>query len=81
MTKERRSLCRCGDGLGAEGLKQNWLIDKSLKRDFGKLPLGRQQIGKFGYRKTYEVRLRQPSDPHPQERQQILFDFDELHDG
>lgn len=37
-----------GEGMDAGGLKQHWLIGKSLKRDLGKLPLGRQQIGKFG---------------------------------
>lgn len=37
-----------GEGMDAEGLKQHWLIGKSLKRDLDKLPLGRQQIGKFG---------------------------------
>lgn len=37
-----------GEGMDADGLKQHWLIGKSLKRDLTKLPLGRQQIGKFG---------------------------------
>src|ERR1035441_5986848 len=37
-----------GEGMDARGLKQHWLIGKSDKRDLGKLPLGRQQIGKFG---------------------------------
>lgn len=37
-----------GEGMNAEGLKQHWLIGKSLKRDLSKLPLGRKQIGKFG---------------------------------
>jgi hypothetical protein len=37
-----------GEGMDAEGLKQHWLIGKSLKRDLAELPLGRQQIGKFG---------------------------------
>lgn len=37
-----------GEGMDAEGLKQHWLIGKSLKRDLSKLPLGRKQIGKFG---------------------------------
>ncbi len=37
-----------GEGMDAEGLKQHWLIGKSLKRELAKLPLGRQQIGKFG---------------------------------
>lgn len=37
-----------GEGMDAEGLKQHWLIGKSLKRALAKLPLGRQQIGKFG---------------------------------
>lgn len=37
-----------GEGMDAGGLKQHWLIGKSLKRDLAKLPLGRQQIGKFG---------------------------------
>lgn len=37
-----------GNGMDAAGLKQHWLIGKSLKRDLATLPLGRQQIGKFG---------------------------------
>lgn len=37
-----------GEGMNAEGLKQHWLIGKSLKRDLPKLPKGRKQIGKFG---------------------------------
>src|SRR5690349_17798852 len=37
-----------GEGMDAAGLRQHWLIGKSLKRDLAKLPLGRQQIGKFG---------------------------------
>jgi hypothetical protein len=37
-----------GEGMDADGLKLHWLIGKSLKRDLAKLPLGRQQIGKFG---------------------------------
>jgi histidine kinase/DNA gyrase B/HSP90-like ATPase len=37
-----------GEGMDAGGLKQHWLIGKSDKRDLTKLPLGRQQIGKFG---------------------------------
>jgi hypothetical protein len=37
-----------GEGMDATGLKLHWLIGKSLKRELGKLPLGRQQIGKFG---------------------------------
>lgn len=37
-----------GEGMDAGGLKLHWLIGKSLKRDLAKLPLGRQQIGKFG---------------------------------
>jgi hypothetical protein len=37
-----------GEGMDSGGLKQHWLIGKSLKRDLSKLPLGRQQIGKFG---------------------------------
>ncbi len=37
-----------GEGMDSGGLKQHWLIGKSLKRDLAKLPLGRQQIGKFG---------------------------------
>jgi hypothetical protein len=37
-----------GEGMDASGLKQHWLIGKSDKRDLTKLPLGRQQIGKFG---------------------------------
>ena len=34
--------------MDAGGLKQHWLIGKSLKRALAKLPLGRRQIGKFG---------------------------------
>src|SRR6266849_5092428 len=37
-----------GEGMDDSGLKQHWLIGKSDKRDLAKLPLGRQQIGKFG---------------------------------
>jgi len=37
-----------GEGMDAGGLKLHWLIGKSLKRDLAKLPLNRQQIGKFG---------------------------------
>ena len=37
-----------GIGMDAAGLEQHWLIGKSLKRELSKLPLGRQQIGKFG---------------------------------
>lgn len=37
-----------GEGMDADGLKLHWLIGKSLKRELGKLPLGRKQIGKFG---------------------------------
>src|SRR5438132_11906701 len=37
-----------GEGMDAGGLKRHWLIGKSNKRDLAKLPLGRQQIGKFG---------------------------------
>jgi hypothetical protein len=37
-----------GEGMDASGLKQHWLIGKSGKRELATLPLGRQQIGKFG---------------------------------
>ncbi len=37
-----------GIGMGAEGLKQHWLIGISNKRRLGELPRGRQQIGQFG---------------------------------
>ncbi|MBS1724661.1 MAG: ATP-binding protein [Armatimonadetes bacterium] len=37
-----------GEGMDANGLRQHWLIGKSLKRDLQTLPKGRQQIGKFG---------------------------------
>src|SRR5260370_15414105 len=37
-----------GEGMDASGLKLHWLIGKSLKRELATLPLGRQQIGKFG---------------------------------
>src|SRR5713226_6646730 len=33
-----------GEGMNAEGLKQHWLIGKSIKRVLPKLPLGRKQI-------------------------------------
>lgn len=37
-----------GEGMDAGGLKQHWLIGKSLKRKLSKRPRGRQQIGQFG---------------------------------
>lgn len=37
-----------GNGMDARGLKQHWLIGISNKRALGRLPRGRQQIGKFG---------------------------------
>lgn len=37
-----------GIGMNADGLRQHWLIGSSNKRNLGELPLGRQQIGKFG---------------------------------
>ncbi len=37
-----------GSGMDAVGLKQHWLIGKSIKRDLSSLPRNRQQIGKFG---------------------------------
>jgi hypothetical protein len=37
-----------GEGMDAAGLKQHWLIGKSLKRKLATLPQGRPQIGKFG---------------------------------
>lgn len=37
-----------GEGMDAAGLRQHWLIGKSLKRDLAALPRGRNQIGKFG---------------------------------
>jgi hypothetical protein len=37
-----------GEGMDADGLKQHWLIGKSVKRDLAVLPRGRSQIGKFG---------------------------------
>lgn len=37
-----------GEGMDNAGLKQHWLIGKSIKRQLAALPLGRQQIGKFG---------------------------------
>jgi hypothetical protein len=36
------------EGMDGSGLKQHWSIGKSDKRELAKLPLGRQQIGKFG---------------------------------
>lgn len=37
-----------GEGMGADGLKEHWLIGISNKRRLTELPRGRQQIGKFG---------------------------------
>lgn len=37
-----------GEGMDAGGLRQHWLIGKSFKRELARLPMGRQQIGKFG---------------------------------
>ncbi|PIQ84563.1 MAG: hypothetical protein COV75_01570 [Candidatus Omnitrophica bacterium CG11_big_fil_rev_8_21_14_0_20_63_9] len=37
-----------GEGMDVDGLKLHWLIGKSVKRSLATLPLGRQQIGKFG---------------------------------
>lgn len=37
-----------GEGMDAGGLKQHWLIGKSLKRELPKLPRNREQIGRFG---------------------------------
>jgi len=37
-----------GVGMDARGLKLHWLIGISNKRSLKRLPLGRQQIGKFG---------------------------------
>lgn len=37
-----------GEGMDVKGLKQHWLIGKSLKRKLAELPRGRQQIGQFG---------------------------------
>jgi hypothetical protein len=37
-----------GEGMGAVGLKQHWLIGISNKRRLSTLPRGRQQIGQFG---------------------------------
>jgi len=49
-----------GEGMDASGLKQHWLIGKSLKREIHDLPRGRQQIGKFGIGKlaTYVLASR-----------------------
>ena len=51
-----------GEGMDADGLKQHWLIGKSLKRtiELAKLPRGRNQIGKFGIGKlaTYVLARR-----------------------
>ena len=35
-----------GQGMGAQGLREHWLIGTSNKRTLSKLPAGRQQIGK-----------------------------------
>jgi hypothetical protein len=37
-----------GESMDAEGLAKHWLIGKSFKRKLEILPMGRQQIGKFG---------------------------------
>ena len=39
-----------GEGMDAEGLKQHWLIGKSLKRDFGQIAAGpsTRSARKFG---------------------------------
>src|SRR4051794_28874555 len=37
-----------GEGMDTQGLKDHWLIGISNKRRLTELPLGRQQIGKFG---------------------------------
>src|SRR5579872_5542254 len=37
-----------GESMDHVGLKQHWLIGKSIKRALANLPKGRQQIGKFG---------------------------------
>src|SRR5438552_3488543 len=37
-----------GEGMDGDGFKEHWLIGISNKRRLNKLPLGRQQIGKFG---------------------------------
>lgn len=37
-----------GEGMDEEGLRRHWLIGVSNKRTLTELPLGRQQIGKFG---------------------------------
>jgi hypothetical protein len=37
-----------GEGMDGGGLKNHWLIGKSLKRALAVRPLGRQQIGRFG---------------------------------
>ncbi len=49
-----------GEGMDATGLRQHWLIGVSNKRNLGQLPLGRQQIGKFGIGKlaTYVLAAR-----------------------
>ncbi|MBL9213985.1 MAG: ATP-binding protein [Opitutaceae bacterium] len=49
-----------GEGMDNVGLKDHWLIGVSRKRDLTKLPLNRQQIGKFGIGKlaTYVLSRR-----------------------
>lgn len=49
-----------GEGMGAKGLKQHWLIGVSNKRKLATLPRGRQQIGQFGIGKlaTYVLASR-----------------------
>lgn len=37
-----------GEGMDSAGLKQHWLIGKSVKRELESPPRGRAQIGKFG---------------------------------
>lgn len=49
-----------GEGMDSVGLKDHWLIGVSSKRDLAKLPMNRQQIGKFGIGKlaTYVLARR-----------------------
>lgn len=63
------------EGMGAEGLKQHWLVGKSLKRELGQLPLGRQQIGKFGIGKlaTYVLANRLSHGPDDHVRCSLLL--------
>ena len=71
-----------GEGMDAGGLKQHWLIGKSLKRDLlTKLPLGRQQIGKFGIGKLATYVLANRLTHISKVGGEVLLNVDELQDS